>query len=82
VPGSSVSAAPQADLPDEASAAAALGKLLAQANGDHFPSREAARKPSLAATAPIAAHSLSPQSSLREPGEIHCRLGSAAQVVR
>jgi hypothetical protein len=27
--------------PDEASAAAALGKLLAQADGDHFPNREA-----------------------------------------
>jgi hypothetical protein len=27
--------------PDEASAAAALGKLLAQADGDHYPNREA-----------------------------------------
>jgi integrase len=27
--------------PDEASAAAAFGKLLAQADGDHFPNREA-----------------------------------------
>ena len=27
--------------PDEATAAAALGKLLAQADGDHFPNREA-----------------------------------------
>ena len=27
--------------PDEASAAAALGKLLARADGDHFPNREA-----------------------------------------
>ncbi len=27
--------------PDEATAAAALGRLLAQADGDHFPNREA-----------------------------------------
>jgi hypothetical protein len=41
------------------------GKLLAQADGDRFPNREATLG-----------------QALREPGEIHCRLGSAAQVVR
>ena len=35
--------------PDEASAAAALGKLLAQADGDHFPNREASVGQALAA---------------------------------
>ena len=49
--------------PDEASAAAALGKLLAQADGDHFPNREATLGQALAKYLEIADLEVSTQEA-------------------
>jgi Phage integrase family len=57
--------------PDEASAAATLGKLLAQADGDHFPNREAtlgqAPARTLGVQVPEDAFAFSPDPAGREP---------------
>ena len=50
--------------PDEASAAAALGKLLAQADGDHVPNREATLGQALAKYLEVADLEISTRASV------------------
>src|ERR1700730_10015242 len=60
---------PRQACPDEASAAAALGKLLAQADGDHFPNREATLGQALAKYLEVA----DLEVSTREAHEVYIR---------